>query len=57
MSKLILTGKEELMLKKILESCLSELRMEIADTDRKEYRDEMKAEEVFLKELIARLEI
>lgn len=55
MAKLILTGKEEWMLKKILESYLSDLRMEVADTDRKEYRDELKVEEAFLKELIAKL--
>lgn len=55
MSKLTLTGKEEWMLMKILESYLSDLRMEVADTDRKAYRDELKEEEVFLKELIAKL--
>ena len=55
MAKLILTGKEEFMLKGILESYLSDLRMEVADTDRKEYRDELKEEEAFLKELIAKL--
>jgi hypothetical protein len=55
MAKLILTGKEEFMLKGILERCLSDLRMEVADTDRKEYRDELKEEEAFLKELIAKL--
>lgn len=55
MAKLILTGKEELMLKGILESYLSDLRMEVADTDRKGYRDELKEEEAFLKELIAKL--
>ena len=55
MSKLTLTGKEEWMLMKILESYLSDLRMEVADTDRKGYRDELKEEEAFLKELIAKL--
>ena len=55
MAKLILTGKEEWMLKGILESYLSDLRMEVADTDRKGYRDELKVEEVFLKDLIAKL--
>ena len=55
MAKLTLTGKEEWMLMKILESYLSDLRMEVADTDRKEYRDELKEEEAFLKELIAKL--
>ncbi len=55
MSKLTLTGKEEWMLMQILESYLSDLRMEVADTDRKGYRDELKVEEAFLKELIAKL--
>lgn len=55
MAELTLTGKEEDMLKGILESYLSDLRMEVADTDRKEYRDELKVEEAFLKELIAKL--
>ena len=42
-------------LKKLLESYLSDLRMEVADTDRKEYRDELKEEESFLKDMIGRL--
>jgi hypothetical protein len=55
MAELTLTDKEEDMLKGILESYLSDLRMEVADTDRKGYRDELKVEEVFLKELISKL--
>ena len=55
MAKLTLTGKEAWMLKGILESYLSDLRMEVADTDRKGYRDELMVEEAFLKELIAKL--
>ncbi len=55
MAELTLTDKEEEMLKVILESYLSDLRMEVADTDRKGYRDELKVEEAFLKELIAKL--
>ena len=55
MAKLILTGKEEMMLKEILESFLSDLRMEVADTDSKEYREELKEQEVFLKDIIGRL--
>ena len=55
MAEVTLTDKEEAMLKGILESYLSDLRMEVADTDRKAYRDELKVEEAFLKELIAKL--
>ena len=55
MAEVTLTDKEEKMLKGILESYLSDLRREVADTDRKAYRDELKVEEVFLKELIAKL--
>ena len=55
MAKLILTGKEEMMLKEILESFLSDLRMEVADTDSKKYREDLKEQEVFLKDIIQRL--
>ena len=55
MAEVTLTDREEKMLKEILESYLSDLRMEVADTDRKEYRDELKVEEAFLKDLIAKL--
>ncbi|MDH3973624.1 MAG: hypothetical protein OEV42_05030 [Deltaproteobacteria bacterium] len=55
MAKLILTGKEEMMLKEILESYLSDLRMEVADTDSKKYREALKEQEAFLKDVISRL--
>ncbi len=55
MAQLTLNNEETLKLKKILESYLSDLRMEVADTDRKEYRDELKEEESFLKDMIGRL--
>ena len=55
MAQITLNNDETLMLKGILESYLSDLRMEVADTDRREYRDELKMEEVFLKDLIGRL--
>lgn len=55
MAKLILTGKEEMMLKEILEGFLSDLRMEVADTDSKDYREELKEQEVFIKDIIERL--
>ena len=55
MAQLTLNNEETLKLKKILESYLSDLRMEVADTDRKEYRDELKVEEAFLKDMIDKL--
>lgn len=55
MAQLTLNNEETLKLKKILESYLSDLRMEVADTDRKGYRDELKVEEAFLKDIIDRL--
>lgn len=55
MIQLGLTENETLMLKAVLESYLSDLRMEIADTDRKDFRDILKDRELFLKELIKRL--
>ena len=55
MAQITLNNEETLKLKGILESYLSDLRMEVADTDRKGYRDELKEEEVFLKDLIERL--
>jgi len=45
--------QEELdMLQSILKSYLSDLRMEIADTDKKDFRDELKKQEKFLTELL-----
>ncbi|MGA1842163.1 MAG: hypothetical protein ACMUIU_16200 [bacterium] len=49
-------SEEELkMFKEILESYLSDLRMEIADTDRMDFRESLKKKENFLNELIALL--
>ncbi|MBI5034738.1 MAG: hypothetical protein HZB51_29805 [Chloroflexi bacterium] len=44
------------MLQKILESYLSDLRVEIAGTDLKEFREALKEEERFIKEFLRRLE-
>ncbi|MGA1796566.1 MAG: hypothetical protein ACMUIL_11980 [bacterium] len=53
---LINFSSEELtMLKEILESYLSDLRMEIADTDSKDFRDVLKKREHFLTEMITLL--
>ena len=55
MAQLTLNNDETEMLKEVLVSYLSDLRMEVADTDRKEFREGLKAKEVFLKDLINRL--
>jgi hypothetical protein len=55
MAQFTLNNNETEMLKEALISYLSDLRMEIADTDRKEFREGLKAKEVFLKDLINRL--
>lgn len=55
MAQITLNNDETLKLEKILKSYLSDLRMEIADTDRREYREGLKADEVFLKGLIESL--
>ncbi len=49
-------SKEELsVLYEILETCLSDLRMEIAGTDNLEFRGALKKREVLLNSLIERL--
>ena len=49
-------SEEELkMFKEILESYLSDLRMEIADTDRMDFREDLKKKERFLNELLTLL--
>lgn len=50
-----LTENEVESLASILESYLSELRMEIADTERIAMRASMKGEELFIKNLLERL--
>jgi len=47
-----LTAEEAEMLNEILTSYLSDLRMEIADTDSMDYREELKKQEVLLKRLL-----
>ena len=51
MHRLELTSEEAYVLRETLESYLSDLRMEIADTDRKDFRDQLKHR----KELLERI--
>ena len=55
MEKLCLTPQEEDELLLILERYLPDLKSEIANTDSKEFRKELKKREVFMIDLIARL--
>ncbi len=51
-----LTREEAQTLHRILQSDLSDLRMEIGGTEQKDFREFLKAREVFLKELLRRME-
>ena len=53
--RLELDAGQTRMLDEILSSYLSDLRMEIAATDRQDFREKLKRKEVFLKDLIDRL--
>jgi len=52
MRQLTLTDEEAGTLRGVLEQYVSDLRMEIADTDSMDFRDQLKREEAFLKKLI-----
>jgi len=56
MKRVELTENEAGSLARILEFHLSELRMEIADTERIAMRGAMKGEELFIKKLLNRLQ-
>lgn len=55
MINLDLTREEQDTLKDILESTLSELRAEIADTDRKDFRDDLKRQKAILNKVVTAL--
>jgi hypothetical protein len=55
MPQLTLTDEEAGTLRRVLEEYVSDLRMEIADTDSMDFRDQLKREEAFLKRLIEKL--
>ncbi|MGR9106713.1 MAG: hypothetical protein ACU843_07245 [Gammaproteobacteria bacterium] len=52
MAQIELTENEAGTLKEILQSYLSDLRAEIADTDRMKMREALKEKEVFIKKLL-----
>lgn len=55
MIQLNLTDDEASILKQALATYLSDLRMEIADTDQQEFRDRLKQEEVVVKTILGTL--
>jgi hypothetical protein len=55
MVQLVLTTEEATLLSEILTSYLSDLRMEIADTEALDFREGLKQREVFLKRLLQTL--
>ncbi len=56
MVQLTLTTEEVETLREVLDSYLSSLRMEIADTDAMEFREKLKQQEAVLRKLLQRLE-
>ncbi len=56
MVTLTLNDEDVPVLKGLLKENLGDLRMEIADTDSKDFRDYLKTVEVLMKRLIAELE-
>jgi len=56
MVQLKITEEEREPLMEILENDISDLRMEIADTDRREYREMLKNREVLMKKIQQKLE-
>lgn len=55
MVQLTLTAEEAGTLRSVLQSYVSDLRMEIADTDSMDFRERLKAEETLLKRLLQQL--
>jgi len=53
MVRIELQPTEAEVLKMVLESYLSDLRMEIADTDSKDFRDRLKARKMILRKVVA----
>ncbi len=53
---LLLSGEDFVLLKRVLERYVSDLRMEIAGTENADWRKDMHADEDRAKQLLARLE-
>ncbi len=55
MTRLDLDSEETAVLRQVMERYLSDLRMEITDTDRKDYREMLKAQRRSLEGILDRL--
>lgn len=55
MVQLTLAPQEATMLRDVLESYVSDLRMEISNTDSMEFREGLKSREEFLKKILQQL--
>lgn len=55
MIRIELTEAEAATLQDVLDSYLSDLRMEIADTDRMEFREQLKGKKKVIEDVIGRL--
>ena len=56
MAQLTLTQEEAADLRAVLSSYVSDLRMEIANTDSMQFREDLKRQEAFLKKLLQQLD-
>ena len=52
MVQLDLSPEEKKVLEEVLTTCISNLRMEICDTDRKDFRDEIKGQKELLMKVV-----
>ena len=56
MAQITLTQEEAATLREVLSSYVSDLRMEVADTDSSQFRENLKREEALLKKLLQQLD-
>ena len=56
MVQLDLSPEEKKVLEEVLTTCISNLRMEICDTDRKDFRDEIKERKELLMKIVDALQ-
>ena len=56
MARITLTQEEAATLRNVLSSYLSDLRMEVANTDSQPFREHLKREEAMLKKLLQQLD-
>jgi hypothetical protein len=57
MVNIAFTREETEVMQEMLESCLSDLHLEIGDTKKRPFRDELKKKETFLKGVLGQLSL